>query len=149
MGTLNIGANALPGGFAHAFVEISLGGPRQGASDILQLHGEPLGGAVEGGLGAPFSDSVPISIVIRVPERDTPERISSYTLASGIPDSVLVSVFSGVQSDAAAKFRGAEYEIPTLLDSFSLGIPVISFGRGALSVQVLPPNFHLPGTNPD
>lgn len=113
MGILNIGVNPILGdGYAHAFLEIILGGPHSSAPGaILQVHGEPMGGSYWGTAWSYLGDGTGINVENRIPVPRTVERISSHTLASGVPDRVLSSLLEDVRLEALRKFQNAQYEI--------------------------------------
>lgn len=108
MGTVTIGVNSVSGGFGHAYVDVRL---ENGLS--LQIHGEPLGNAVFGGILSAFTDFNPINVEFRQGDGKV-EPVSSYVLASDVPDSVLSQFYADVLEDAQAHFSGAQYEIPSL-----------------------------------
>ena len=151
MGILNIGANPLLGeSYAHAFVEIILGGPHTSAPTVIrQVHGEPMGGSIWGGAGSYFGDSTGINVERRTPHGETVQRISSHTLASGVPDQVLSNLLNEVQDAALRKFQNAQYEIPTLHEAVPTGLPALTASGGGLTIVIIPNTFFLPGTNPD
>jgi hypothetical protein len=140
MGTLNIAVNPIgSSGYAHAFVEVVTGGPHSGVSSITQVHGEAWGGAVFGGGLSATTDLIPIHVEYRIPNTNTTERVSSFTVASGVPDRVLLTLLDEVKQDAVAHFYNAQYESPELATSKTgptgLGMSV---SHGGISYTIMP-----------